>query len=197
MLQHEHVALFRGQLQERTLERPGALGPLQLSIGPPGPRNRFVRVLERPTLARPAAPLGKAPVAQDQEEPARKLGRLPAGRQLIERPDQRVLNGILGGVARAQHTCGIARITVAVTPDEDCILIRVPGQHRPHRVGITNLFPQTQPSHLTHGNTQDDARRGTGYRQRTSNEESPTPPLVTLGPPKTWTRTALPEAQIA
>src|SRR2546422_10633360 len=91
MLQHEHFTLFGGQVLQRRRERLRALGLLQLSIGAPRRCERLVRQLQRSLHASPASPLGETAVPQNQEQPPRKLVRLAAVRQMIERPHQSVL----------------------------------------------------------------------------------------------------------
>src|SRR2546422_5306023 len=96
MLQHEHFTLFGGQVLQRRRERLRALGLLQLSIGAPRRCERLVRQLQRSLHASPASPLGETAVPQNQEQPPRKLVRLTAVRQMIER---------VCGVARSEeHT---------------------------------------------------------------------------------------------
>src|SRR2546422_8103862 len=89
MLQHEHFTLFGGQVLQRRRERLRALGLLQLSIGAPRRCERLVRQLQRSLHASPASPLGETAVPQNQEQPPRKLVRLAAVRQMIERPQDR------------------------------------------------------------------------------------------------------------
>src|SRR2546422_5534154 len=114
MFQHEHLALLHRQLLERLLERPAALALLYPAVGAVRRRHGVILSIERTAFARPPAPLSEAAVAQNQEQPSRKLVGFPTLRQLIERPDERVLDRVLGRIDRAEHPGGVAGKAVAV-----------------------------------------------------------------------------------
>src|SRR5438876_565603 len=116
VLQHEDLALLRGQVLQRPLQCARALHLLVRAVRPVGRRKHLVRRIERPFLSLPASPLRVAAVPQDQEQPPRKLVRLAAVRQPIERPYQRILYRILGDVPGAEHARRVARVAIAVAP---------------------------------------------------------------------------------
>ena len=82
MLQHEDLALLRGQVLERLLQRVRALHLLVLTVRPIGRRKQLVSRVERPFLSLPAPLLSKAAVPQNQEQPPRKLVGLAAAAAL-------------------------------------------------------------------------------------------------------------------
>src|SRR2546426_12437180 len=88
------TALRNASARTRRVAPQSASGAPARAPGRARPAPVFHRAARAPQWLRPcprAADTDEA-IAEDQEEPARKLGRFPAGRQLIERPDQRVLN---------------------------------------------------------------------------------------------------------
>src|SRR5205814_1278870 len=115
MLQHEYFALFRREVQQRPLESPHLLRLLERPIGPVRSRDTVVSLVERAAFPLPAAPLRITTIAPDQEQPPRKLVRLPAIRQAIERPHQRVVACTLlwqpWRVARSSRPVAPCRIT--------------------------------------------------------------------------------------
>src|SRR2546422_2206129 len=74
VLQHEDLALLRGQVLQRPLQCVRALHLLVRAVRPVGPRKHLVRRIERPFLSLPAAP---PPVAAEGGPPQdRKSTRL-------------------------------------------------------------------------------------------------------------------------
>src|SRR5437870_1698366 len=76
MLQHEYFALLRREVSKRPLECPHPLRLLVRPIGPVGGRHTVISLVERPPFPLLPAPLSVAAIAQDQEQPPRKLVRL-------------------------------------------------------------------------------------------------------------------------
>src|SRR5437879_6435564 len=132
VLQHEHLALLRRQVDERSFECVRLLDLLHVPVRSIGPGDRFVRRLEGSPFPGPTPPLGEAAVAQDQKQPPGKLGGFPALRQLIESPHEGILDRILGRVERAQHPSRKSRIAVAVAAHQHRVLLYIPRQHGAH-----------------------------------------------------------------
>src|SRR6266700_441797 len=146
MLQHEDFALLRREVSERPLECPHPLRLLVRPIGPVGGRHTVISLVERPPFPLLPAPLSVAAIAQDQEQPPRKLVRLAAIRQAIERPHQRVLHLVFARVEGAQHARRVARIAVAVAMHQHRVPLHLAPQYRPHDLAVRCVARETQPS---------------------------------------------------
>src|SRR5438874_10138769 len=146
VLQHEYFALLRCEVRERPLECPHSFSLLERPIGSVGCRHTVVSLVERAAFPLPAPSLRITAIAQDQEEPPRKLVRLAAIRQPIERPDQGVLHRVLTSVEGAQHAGRVARIAVAVAAHQHRIPLHLASQHRTYDLAVRSVARETQPS---------------------------------------------------
>src|SRR6266704_1256240 len=175
VLQHEHFTLLGRQVPERPLQRARALGPFHVPVGAVGPRERLVPRFEQP-------PLGETAVAQDQEQPPRKLVRLAAGRQVIERPHQSVLHRVFRGVTRAQHPCRVAGVAVTVALHERRVPLHIARQNRSYDLPVRRLVPQAHPEsgrrrnmHRTPGATSGAGNGACGKESRNATSVTPCP----------------------
>ena len=137
MFEDEDLALIRRQREQCELQRAPPFRRLRPAVRPI--HRRHFRGRFQGCRGPVAPPLREAAVAQDQKEPTDELVGLLALRQLIIRPDERILNRVFGRVDRAQHARRVARVPVTIPFDQLGVAIAVPRKHSPHDLAIGRL----------------------------------------------------------
>src|SRR2546429_170751 len=128
----------------RTSQRPahdilplGLLGGTGVSYAV---QRGFVAHEDAPALRRPGARRA-APIHQNAVQPCPEPRPVVTPLERAIRPDERVLERLLGVFAIAEHVHGVAGPAVTVPRDERSICVGVAAEHPPHRLHLALPHP--------------------------------------------------------
>src|SRR2546428_4033834 len=135
VLEEERFPVFRGEPRQRPAHHVLALGLLGGARVGHAVERGFVAHEDTPALRRPGARRA-APIHQNAVQPRPESRRVVTTLERAIRPDERVLERLLGVFAIAEHVHGVAGQAVTVARDERSICLGGAAEHPAHRFHV-------------------------------------------------------------
>src|SRR5256714_248678 len=135
VLEEERFPVFRGQPRQCPAHRVLPLGLLGRAGMGDAVERGFVAHEDAPALRRPGARRA-APIHENAVQPRPESRRVVAALERAIRPDEGVLQGLLGVFTIAEHVHGVAGQAVTVPGDECAIGAGVAGPYTTHHLGV-------------------------------------------------------------
>src|SRR5947207_11387659 len=135
VLEEKRFPIFRGQPRQRPAHYVFPLGLLGGARVGDAVERGFVAHEDAPALRRPGARRA-APIHQNAVQPRPESRRVVTPLERAIRPDERVLERLLGVFAIAEHVHGVAGQAVTVPRDEHRICVGVAAEHPAHRFHV-------------------------------------------------------------
>src|SRR6059058_3798977 len=135
VLEEKRFPIFRGQPPQRPAHYVFPLGLLGGARVGDAVERGFVAHEDAPALRRPGARRA-APIHQNAVQPRPESRRVVTPLERAIRPDERVLERLLGVFAIAEHVHGVAGQAVTVPRDERSICVGVAAEHPAHRFHV-------------------------------------------------------------
>src|SRR5881398_69233 len=151
VLQEKGFPVFRGQPRQRPAHHVLPLGLLGGTGVSDAVERGFVAHEDAPALCRPGARRA-APIHQNAVQPCAEPRPVVTALERAIRPDERVLQRLLGVFAIAEHVHGVAGQAVTVPRDERRICVGVAAEHPAHRFNVArphSLYTHARPRAVT------------------------------------------------
>src|SRR5256714_109362 len=151
VLEEKGFPVFRGQPRQRPAHHVLPLGLLGGTGVSDAVERGFVAHEDAPALCRPGARRA-APIHQNAVQPCAEPRPVVTALERAIRPDERVLQRLLGVFAIAEHVHGVAGQAVTVPRDERRICVGVAAEHPAHRFHVARphaMYTHARPPNVT------------------------------------------------
>src|SRR2546423_3317731 len=151
VLEEKGFPVFRGQPRQRPAHHVLPLGLLGGTGVSDAVERGFVAHEDAPALCRPGARRA-APIHQNAVQPRPEPRPVVTALERAIRPDERVLERLLGVFAIAEHVHGVAGQAVTVPRDERSICVGVAAEHPAHRFPVARphaMYTHARPPNVT------------------------------------------------